>query len=983
MHFYKQINCLYSTGDGGSLHDFVPQQQSHGRHDVIFWRIYASRKLMVRHHLLKNRQERPAASGLLPASTWHLPQAVALLLLLLGAFFLRIYLVANQSIWFDEAITLNLATSSFAEIVADRAANIHPPLYFFLMKGWVTLVGVNPFVVRYTSVLASFLEVSALFLAGRSLLNRRVAWLAALLVAFSPLSIIYAQELRVYALLPLAYLALLVLGYALSRPQTESRRGWLLLALVELVALHLHYIAILGVAYVALLLLWRLWRRQDFPGLRRWFLAQLAVGLASLPWAILVLATWRASWREANLGSALSEPVPRLYLIRQVWTFLLTGLTGILEHAPVLFLSTTIALLIAILFLWRFRQRERRKSLLSFSVHWFLPLLVAFSLWSIRSFSHPRYIIIFSGAFFLWLAYLLVPDRGVRPWADRLLPLLRVSLFGALLALAALTLNWYYFHPRIGKKDDTRAVARYLESMAQPRDLILMPYRDRSLLFEYQGETPTRMPDLEDRDQMWRDLQAWTTPPRTVHLVTLEKGSLDWQNILPFALEAAGTLVDAQSFDGVLLHSYRLNEPVSRPLPAAMRVEMEGLRLTGAWIEPAVPTGTAVPVALQWHPSAGAGAPRGRYGISLALRDADGWPVVQSDQLLLDAAGQPAMLWTREAVTTYHLLPLPAGTPPLSYTLEATVYTPADEGVESVMVDEPVVTLGTTQLVRADVAGDLYQDGGPVSPLPKPLPFTPGLALLGAQVDRDVVAPGEQVNVSLRWQATTADLPALQPQVTLVQAETRLGEPASAPVLDRYPTTRWRKGEVVTEHRTLQVPPGASGTASVLLSLGEHTLPLAEVEISSVAHQFKQPAVGRVTDVQFGGVARLAGYDLLGPAVTAGQPFTVTLYWQSLVTGTDRPYTVFVHLVADDGRLIGQHDAPPAQGQRPLTGWVDGEFIVDSHPVTFHEADYGGPARLAVGLYDPESGERLQTPAGTDIFYLPDTLEIIPHSKRG
>jgi hypothetical protein len=48
------------------------------------------------------------------------------------AFALRLYRLDGQSIWVDEGISLHLANSSLIEIVANRAANIHPPLYFFL-----------------------------------------------------------------------------------------------------------------------------------------------------------------------------------------------------------------------------------------------------------------------------------------------------------------------------------------------------------------------------------------------------------------------------------------------------------------------------------------------------------------------------------------------------------------------------------------------------------------------------------------------------------------------------------------------------------------------------------------------------------------------------------------------------------------------------------------------------------------------------------
>ena len=163
-----------------------------------------------------------------------------LLLILLPAFWLRLFLLDGQSLWWDEGISLHLATSSFAEIVANRAANIHPPLYFFLLKIWVMLTGTTSFAARYFSVLASFLQVVLVYALLRDWFGRRTAVIGLVLTAVYALSIVYAQEVRVYAFLPLTYLLILLLAHRVAQEQ-PTRRLWLALGVAEWVALHLHY----------------------------------------------------------------------------------------------------------------------------------------------------------------------------------------------------------------------------------------------------------------------------------------------------------------------------------------------------------------------------------------------------------------------------------------------------------------------------------------------------------------------------------------------------------------------------------------------------------------------------------------------------------------------------------------------------------------------------------------------------------------------
>ncbi|MCD6285752.1 MAG: glycosyltransferase family 39 protein, partial [Anaerolineae bacterium] len=106
-------------------------------------------------------------------------------------FALLILTLDAQSIWWDEGISLHLAGLPWGEIIRDRAANIHPPLYFLILKAWMGLVGRTPFAGRALSALAMTLLPAAVtrFLTRR--VGARAGRAAALLVALGPPFIIY------------------------------------------------------------------------------------------------------------------------------------------------------------------------------------------------------------------------------------------------------------------------------------------------------------------------------------------------------------------------------------------------------------------------------------------------------------------------------------------------------------------------------------------------------------------------------------------------------------------------------------------------------------------------------------------------------------------------------------------------------------------------------------------------------------------------
>ncbi|MFW6042523.1 MAG: hypothetical protein ACOC9C_02450, partial [Chloroflexota bacterium] len=59
-----------------------------------------------------------------------------------------------------------------------------------------------------------------------------------------------------------------------------------------------------------------------------------------------------------------------------------------------------------------------------------------------------------------------------------------------------------------------------------------------------------------------------------------------------------------------------------------------------------------------------------------------------------------------------------------------------------------------------------------------------------------------------------------------------------------------------------------------------------------------------------------------------------------------------------DGQIAAQHDGLPAGGERPTRSWLPGEIIADKHELP-DEDETDDPLRLAVGMYELSTGERL------------------------
>ncbi|MDO8691068.1 MAG: YfhO family protein [Dehalococcoidia bacterium] len=90
----------------------------------------------------------------------------------------------------------------------------------------------------------------------------------------------------------------------------------------------------------------------------------------------------------------------------------------------------------------------------------------------------------------------------------------------------------------------------------------------------------------------------------------------------------------------------------------------------------------------------------------------------------------------------------------------------------------------------------------------------------------------------------------------------------------------------------------------------------------------------------------------------SGVVLKVFLYWQAIEDiGAD--YTVFVHLLDSNGKIISQDDAPPAGGGRQTSGWEVKEAVTDWHVLSVPQGVPEGNYSLIAGLYDARDGKRL------------------------
>jgi hypothetical protein len=124
----------------------------------------------------------------------------------------RLPYITGRSLWYDEASSWQTAKFSFPEMIQSVRLNVHLPLYYTLLKGWMAVWGESVLSVRGFSIAFGVLTVVAMGLFAGELYRvsaigddreadrRWFARVVALLVAVSPYQAFLSLEARMYSL---------------------------------------------------------------------------------------------------------------------------------------------------------------------------------------------------------------------------------------------------------------------------------------------------------------------------------------------------------------------------------------------------------------------------------------------------------------------------------------------------------------------------------------------------------------------------------------------------------------------------------------------------------------------------------------------------------------------------------------------------------------------------------------------------------------
>jgi 4-amino-4-deoxy-L-arabinose transferase-like glycosyltransferase len=383
-------------------------------------------------------------------------------MIILLAFGLRVWALAEHNVWWDEGFSANMARQPALEIIRWTAHDVHPPLYYLLLRGWWSLVGDGEFLLRFPSALAGTLVVATGYGLGRALGGRQSGTLVAVLLTFSRFVVIWSQEMRMYTLA--AVLACVALWAAVSLWRTGRWGAWIAYVLAVAAGLGTLYlnISVPLAANLAFLVAWAKSGRSRRQ-LLQWGSAQLAAALLYAPWLAYALPRM-PTWTSA-------EPFTPRFFLQLYGTMLAVGVPLDLSRYMPMTAAVFVVLVAGLVVLGRMQRRpDQSAGMVMLLLGLIFPAAVVYAVSLPIHLYHaprlaPRYLMPLAVCFYGLLGWGLSAILSKRRWTGGVLLL-------GVVAIAAYGLAPVYRHR--ARRDDYASLADTLAAHRQPGDVVVL-----------------------------------------------------------------------------------------------------------------------------------------------------------------------------------------------------------------------------------------------------------------------------------------------------------------------------------------------------------------------------------------------------------------------------------------------------------------------------------------------------------------------------
>ena len=328
---------------------------------------------------------------------------IHIVIIVLGIIFLNMS-IFHDNIWFDESYSVGIANHSFIDIWNIGGHDVHPVLYYWILH--IISIFTNSSIMAYRIFSGFVISITGIlgYTHIRKDFGEKAGAIFSFLIFFSPITGMFANEIRMYALVMFLITVLSIYAFRLAK---ESKLVyWIIFGLSSLCSIYTHYYGLMAAGIINLILLFYFIKNQK----KKSYIIQIIIGviqaLLYLPWMIYFSSQLNTM---ASNGFWISITFPDTLI--EILGFQFAGNLNI-------YIGLAISILIYGISIYIFKKTGGVKNN--------IPVVIILSVWGLviiaalimsliltQAILYYRYLFALTGVFFLALSILLAKGKTI------------------------------------------------------------------------------------------------------------------------------------------------------------------------------------------------------------------------------------------------------------------------------------------------------------------------------------------------------------------------------------------------------------------------------------------------------------------------------------------------------------------------------------------------------------------------------------------
>ena len=217
---------------------------------------------------------------------------------------------------YDESYTVSMISHSFSDIVKITSNDVHSPLYYFLVRIFSFLPGVNfvhaPKLFSYVCTMA-FLIVGSVFMYRKY--SGRAAFYFVFIASVNPMMISQVCNGRMYAAGLLSFTIALFEAHLLTEEIRTSRIAVLIISSIVTVWMHTVFMTMTVFLFVIFIVCSLI--KKEYKNFRIFLISGIVTGTSFLPWLFVVMR----QYANKNSSGSLMHPLSDFAYYREYFRF--------------------------------------------------------------------------------------------------------------------------------------------------------------------------------------------------------------------------------------------------------------------------------------------------------------------------------------------------------------------------------------------------------------------------------------------------------------------------------------------------------------------------------------------------------------------------------------------------------------------------------------------------------------------------------------